>query len=67
MSDRYSGLIVTFKEPIKDEDADKIIELFYQIKNVVNVQPVVDDVLMVVAKNQIRHEFTEKLWKVIYD
>jgi hypothetical protein len=65
MSDRYNGLIVTFEHPIKAEDAELIMQLFLQVKNVIDVQPVVQDVATICVKNQIRHEMKVKLWEIL--
>lgn len=65
MSDRYNGLIVTFENPIKDEDAELIMQLFLQVRNVIDVQPIVEDVASICAKNQIRHEMKTMLWETL--
>lgn len=67
MSDRYNGFVVTFSKSIKDEDAENLKIALESIKGVVSVDPIVESVLDVCAKRQIRHELTQKLWKALLD
>jgi uncharacterized membrane protein len=65
MSDRYNGFVVTFSTPIKDEDAENLKIALGSIKGVLSVNPIVEDVRSLCAKQQIRYELTQKLWKAL--
>lgn len=64
MSNRYNGFAVTLEESIKDEDAQKVIEAILMIKGVIVVEPVVEDISSIFAKNQAQHELRLKLYEI---
>jgi len=66
MSDRYNGFIVALEEPMKDEDAKRVINAIKMIKGVVGVEPQVADTNRMLAMMEVRNELGEKILKVIW-
>lgn len=66
MSDRYIALTVLLEKPIKDEDAEQLIQAIMQLRGVMDVTPVVQDVQTLWIEQKIRNEIGEKLMKVLY-
>jgi hypothetical protein len=66
MTDRLAGVIVTFKNNIREDDAEATIAAIRQIKGVLSVEPIVGNHHTHMAEQRVRQELGEKLWKVIY-
>jgi cell division protein FtsX len=65
MSDRVSSLTVVLKKDYKDEDCEKIKDAIRMIKGVISVKMNIYDVTLHTAKQQLKYEMQEKLWKVV--
>lgn len=65
MSDRHNGFIIIFDTPIKDEDSEYVKSLLLMLKNVISVQPIVDDVPSMCIRSQERHKLKMKLYNVL--
>lgn len=66
MSDRYKGLIVTLKEPIKDEDAKALISAIEQLRHVIDVQPVIETGTDHMVAQRVRYELSQQLFRVLW-
>lgn len=66
MTDRLSGVIVTFKRDIRVDDAEATIAALKQIRGVLSVKPVVSDLSMHIAEQRAREELGQQIWKVLY-
>lgn len=67
MTDRFSSLTVVLEGQVREDDAQGIIDAIRHIKGVISVDGNVDDSTMWTAKMQVKHELSEKLWKVLND
>jgi hypothetical protein len=65
MSDRLSGVIVTFEKDMRDDDAQELITAIQCIRNVASVDPVVVNSSDWINRQQVRHELRMKLFKVL--
>lgn len=66
MTDRINGLIVTFDEEIRIDDAERYIELFKAIRHVIDVRPVVSDMEAHIARTQARYEIADRVLDALY-
>jgi ATP sulfurylase len=66
MTDRLKGVIVTFQNDVREDDAEAILNAIRMIKGVLSAKPLVSDVNQHMAEQRVRQELGEKLWKVIY-
>lgn len=65
MSDRYNGYIVTFEKPIKDEDAQAIKMAILMFKDVIGVEPLVENYISVCMRTQVYWNVKKKLSEVL--
>jgi hypothetical protein len=65
MTDRLSGVFVTFERDIREDDARPIVEAIRQLRGVLSVTAHVSDVTLHVAEMRARRELGEKLWRVL--
>jgi predicted AAA+ superfamily ATPase len=63
MSDKYSGIYVTFEKEITKEYLEIVKNLITSIKGVISVQEKVSDIDHWMAREQIKHEFRMKLFE----
>lgn len=66
MTDRFDGLTVVLTKDIREEVAEPIINAIKMLKGVLSVTPHVVDETTYIAEERVRHEFSEKLWAVLY-
>jgi hypothetical protein len=66
MTDRYYALTVTLTEPIRDDDAEAIINAIRMIKGVNNVVPLVAEADLHWAAERAKRELGEKILELIY-
>ena len=66
MTDRVYALTVALNEPIRDDDAQRIIETIKMIRGVANVDAHVADPETYFAIEKVRNEIGKKLLAVIY-
>jgi len=67
MSDRHNGYIVTLEKSVKDEDSKKTIEAILMLKGVIKVEPVVEDISSMFARNQVHREMFQKIIDLFKD
>ncbi len=60
MTARYSGFIVTQEETIRGDDAEGTIKAIEQIKGVLSVKPVVENIDGFLAGERVRAEIRTK-------
>ena len=65
MTDRYSGLTVTFRKDIRDDDAEVIITAIRLIKGVLSVDSIPSTTDLLIATNRVKAELRNKLWDVL--
>jgi hypothetical protein len=65
MSDRYHSLTVVLDEPMRDDDAEKIMNAIRCLRGVVAVEGNVADSGHFVAMSSARHELRGKLWEAL--
>ena len=63
MPTRFSGLQVTFKTNMRDDDAEALIDAIRQLRHVVDVRPIVADSLSSESL-QVRMELATRLSKL---
>jgi len=66
MTDRHAGYIVVLEEPIREDDAQGIIDAIQLIKGVLEVKPIENNYEIQMATLQARSELASKMWKVLY-
>lgn len=66
MTNRHVGYLVVLEEPIREDDAEPIINAIQHIKGVLEVKPVENDPKIQIAKLQVRSELASKIWAVLY-
>jgi hypothetical protein len=66
MSDLYNGFIITLDKPMKDEDAQTIMDCCKALRHVIKVEHIVDDIVSLIAKNQAKDDLKRKLFEVLY-
>ena len=66
MTDRHSGYVVTLDAPIREDDAQRIIDAIKMVKGVLSVDPVITDAGQMIAEMKARTALFEKFiewWK----
>lgn len=66
MTDRLKGVIVTFDNDIREDDAEAVLNAIRMVRGVLSVKPVVSSSEQHMAEERVRRELGEKLLKVIY-
>jgi len=66
MTDRLKGVIVTFKEDIREDDAEAILNAIQMVKGVLTVKPLISNYDQHIAEDRVRHEIYQKLFDVVY-
>ena len=66
MTDRHIAYTVLLKEPVREDDAEHILNAIRMVKGVHSVQPVVQDIQKLFAYERIRTELGQKIWQVLY-
>ena len=57
MSDRYCGVVVTFENDIRDDDADGLLRMFRHLHGVTDVRPIeADPTTEAVLRARIRND-----------
>lgn len=65
MSDRIKGFYVVLDADYREDDSQVILNAINQIKGVLSVKPFISDVNDFMARERIRIELTEKVWKAL--
>lgn len=63
MTDRFCGFVVTLERDIREDDAEATIAAIRQIKGVVSVGPVTSDPAFHAARERVRWEYLDKLYR----
>jgi len=66
MTDRHIAYTVLLKEPVREDDAESILNALRMIKGVAKVTPVVQDVQSYFHEERVRRELGAKLMNVLY-
>lgn len=66
MTTRLKGVLVTLKDDLRDDDADRCVSAIQQIRGVLSVEPVPPDVNDHMARVRVHHELWEKVLKVFF-
>jgi len=65
MSDHLKGFVVTFEINMRDDDAESIAQAIRMVRGVLSVSPVIANHEDDMTRRQVRHELTEKLFKIL--
>lgn len=65
MTDRLKGVIVTFDEDIREDDAEAIINAIRMIKCVASVTPSIRNSDDIMNRMKVKDEFTKDLYDLI--
>lgn len=60
MTDRLKGVIITFENDIREDDAEELLTTFRNIRGVINVSPVVTNVTDHMARERVKSEMRQK-------
>lgn len=66
MTDRFKGLVVTFEHPVREDDAEALIQAIKMLKGVIGVAPVLENVDDQINRTQIRDELGQKLIDLVW-
>jgi hypothetical protein len=66
MTDRLKGVVVTFEQDIREDDAEGIIQAIKRLRWVLDVTPSIRTTDDLMNRERIRREFGDKLWAVLY-
>lgn len=67
MTNRYHSLTVVLEEPVREDDAQFIINTIQMIKGVLSVKGNVANIDYYAAVSAVRSELAGKLWKVLHE
>jgi hypothetical protein len=67
MTDRLKGVLVTFDQDIREDDAAQIIAAIRMIKRVADVKPLVCNVEDEMARIRVDLEWRKKLSDLLFD
>lgn len=67
MTDRLAGVVVTFEQNIREDNAEATIAALQQVKGVLSVEPVVGDVSLAMAESRAKHEVTMRVYEALRD
>ena len=67
MTDRYKGLTVAFKQDIRDDDAQKIIEAIRLLRGVADVKPVLAGFEDLTTTIRVNREWSDALYQLIIE
>ena len=65
LNDQYYALTVLLEEPIKDEDAEALINAIRQLRGVMDVQPLIADPMAVWAKESARRDLIRQMMNIL--
>lgn len=65
MTDRLKALLVVLEQPIREDDAEPLIEAIKQLRGVAEVVPSVSNLDDESNRMMVRSEFRKKLWDVL--
>jgi hypothetical protein len=66
MTDRLKGVIVTFEQDIRDDDAEPMLAAIRMIKGVAGVSPLVSTSEDLMARTRVRCELSGELSDLIH-
>lgn len=66
MTDRVIAFTVGLEKEMRIDDAEPIMAAIRQLRCVASVDPVIADPMMHVIKSQVRQEFSQAIFDVMY-
>jgi len=66
MTDRYDAFVVELEEPMRDDDAESLLQVIRHLKGVRRVVPHVAKWENTMAIETARRDLGNKLWEVLY-
>lgn len=66
MTDRHKGYIITLRDDIRDEDAEKIMTAIIMISGVIGVQPLIAEPMDIIAENRARRKLTDQMFDILF-
>lgn len=66
MTDRHKGYVVVLADDIREDDAKATITAMEQIKGVISVEPIVNDVNRQMAYAKARNVLAKRIWVALY-
>lgn len=66
MADRVHSLTVVLEADQRIDDAEPLIAAIKHLRGVLDVRPVVADVMSLMAEERAKRELGQKLWEVLY-
>ena len=67
MTDRLNGVTVVFEKPIRDDDAEYLINAIRMLKHVVRVEPIIRTGDSELEQIRIKSEIRDKLYAFMKD
>ena len=64
MTDRLAGVLITFEQDIREDDAESTIAALRHIRGVLSVEPIVADVTLHMAEQRALQRFKSDLLEV---
>lgn len=64
MTDRHSGYIVVLDKDIREDDAEATLRAIAQIKNVMDITPIVSDPMGKISEVRARRNLLTKIYEV---
>ncbi len=65
MTTRLKGVLVTFEQDIREDDAEILINAIRMLRRVLDVVPVPNSVDDYIAEMRVKTELRKKLWEVL--
>lgn len=65
MTIRHTGYIVTLREPMREDDAEALVNAILLLGPVATVEPVVSNIESAMAVDRARWEMRRLLWKAL--
>ena len=63
MTDRHAGYIVTLEDDVREDDAESILTALRMVRGVINVQPIIADSMLAIARSRAEHELKNRIWE----
>lgn len=61
MTDRLKGVLVTFGQDIREDDAEKLLDAIRMLKGVIDVRPLVSSIEDDMARARVDFEWRERI------
>ena len=67
MTDRLKGVIVTFEQDIREDDAEALIAAIQMIRGVLKVDPITANFDDEMNRSRVKYELRKKLFEALED